>query len=672
MFRSVLIANRGEIACRVIRTAARMGVRTIAVYSEADAAAPHARLADEAHCIGPAAAADSYLNVEALLAAARASGAEAVHPGYGFLSENAGFAEACAAAGLVFVGPPPDAIRAMGLKDRAKVLMEKAGVPVVPGYHGEDQSDATLAGAAKEVGYPVLIKAVAGGGGKGMRRADDADGFASALASARREAKAAFGDDRVLIEKFVTSPRHIEIQVFGDAHGAAVHLFERDCSVQRRHQKIIEEAPAPGMPDEMRAAMGKAACDAARAIGYTGAGTVEFIADGTDGLSAVRFYFMEMNTRLQVEHPVTEMITGQDLVEWQFRVAAGEPLPLAQADISFRGHAIEARLYAEEPARGFLPSTGRLAHFSLPAAEAGLRIDAGVEAGGEVTVHYDPMIAKLIGWGETRDAARARLADALERTRVAGLRTNAAFLARLIAHPAFAAGGVDTGFLDAHLTALAGAVPEPGAEDVALAVLGEIGRRRAAQDSRTAGQADPWSPWNLGTGWRIAGAARETFRLDHGNTRHETAVTYRGDRIAIETGGSIVDARLPQNGAGTDGFVLDGIRVEASVLADGGAVTVMRRGETFVFTLCDPLAADTDVADGAGAVIAPMTGKVTKVWAEPGVSVRRGDPLIALEAMKMEHTLAAPGDLEVAEVHARAGDQVDGGTVLVTFAAADA
>ena len=453
MFSSVLIANRGEIACRVARTAKRLGLRTIAVYSEADAIALHVRLCDEAHPIGPAPAQDSYLSIDKLIDVARRTRAECIHPGYGFLSENAGFAEACAKAGIVFVGPPPSAIRAMGLKDRAKALMEKAGVAVVPGYHGDRQEPAFLKQKAYEIGYPVLIKAIAGGGGKGMRKVEKHAEFEAALEAAQREAMSAFGEARVLLEKYVTSPRHIEIQVMADAHGNAIHLNERDCSLQRRHQKVIEEAPAPGMTPDLRAAIGAAAVKAAKAVGYTGAGTVEFIADGAGKLRPDGFWFMEMNTRLQVEHPVTEAITGLDLVEWQFRVAAGEPLPLAQDEVPLNGHAIEARLYAEDPERGFLPSTGRLVALKLPEGE-GIRVDTGVETGSDITAFYDPMIAKLIAHGATREQALARLGGALERTIVAGPRSNVAFLGALCRAKEFRAGAVDTGFIERNGDAL--------------------------------------------------------------------------------------------------------------------------------------------------------------------------------------------------------------------------
>ncbi|MBL8491832.1 MAG: acetyl/propionyl/methylcrotonyl-CoA carboxylase subunit alpha, partial [Rhodocyclaceae bacterium] len=506
MFDTILIANRGEIACRVIKTARRMGIRTVAVYSEADAGARHVRLADEAVCIGPAAARESYLVADRIVAACRQTGAQAVHPGYGFLSENEEFAETLAANGIVFIGPPVSAIRAMGLKSESKKLMEKAGVPLTPGYHGDDQEPAHLQAQADAIGYPVLIKASAGGGGKGMRAVWKGEEFADALASCQREALSSFGDAHVLIEKYLQRPRHIEIQVFGDSHGNVVHLFERDCSVQRRHQKVLEEAPAPGMTAERRAAMGKAAVDAARAVGYVGAGTVEFIVN-QDG----SFYFMEMNTRLQVEHPVTEMITGLDLVEWQLRVAAGEPLPLAQEQLSIRGHAVEARIYAEDPDKGFLPSTGRLLHLAPPEESLHVRVDTGVEQGDEITPHYDPMIAKLIVWDETRERALARMLQSLARYRVVGVSNNVGFLSRLVACPAFASADLDTGLIEREQGFLFPGDAEPPAETWLAAALAELLRERRDAQEAAAHDADPFSPWHGRDGWRLNSAARRTL-----------------------------------------------------------------------------------------------------------------------------------------------------------------
>jgi len=499
MFSKILIANRGEIACRVMRTAKRLAIRTVAVYSDADEGALHVALADEAYPIGPAAARESYLSIEKILAAARASGAEAIHPGYGFLSENAEFAEACAEAGIVFIGPPAAAIRAMGSKSAAKALMEKAGVPLVPGYHGADQDAALLAKEAKKVGFPVLIKAASGGGGKGMRIVESAADFAAALASAKREAKASFGDDTVLIEKYLTRPRHIEMQIFADRHGNCVHLFERDCSVQRRHQKVVEEAPAPGMDVARRKAMGAAAIAAAKAVAYVGAGTIEFIAEGDD------LFFMEMNTRLQVEHPVTEMITGTDLVEWQLRIAAGEKLPKRQDELQISGHAIEVRLYAEDPTRDFLPATGTLHHLRVPEGDPHIRVDTGVREGDAISIHYDPMIAKLIAWGADRAAALRRLGAALDRYEIVGVTTNRDFLARLATAPDFAAGGVDTGIIARHRDAL---IPPPAAAPpriVAAAALSLLLDQAAASEAAAIASPDPYSPWHSRQGWRLNG-----------------------------------------------------------------------------------------------------------------------------------------------------------------------
>jgi acetyl/propionyl-CoA carboxylase alpha subunit len=617
---SLLIANRGEIARRIIRTAKRLGVRTIAVYSEADAEAPHVREAGAAVLIGPAAARESYLVPEKILAAARETGAEAIHPGYGFLSENAEFAEAVIAAGLVWVGPPPAAIRAMGLKDSAKRLMAQAGVPVTPGYMGDDQSDERLLKEARSITWPVLIKAVAGGGGKGMRKVERDEDFLPALAAARREAKAAFGDDRVLLEKYAARPRHIEVQVFGDAHGNVVHLFERDCSLQRRHQKVIEEAPAPGMDAKTRKAVCEAAVKAAKAVNYEGAGTVEFIADASEGLRADRIWFMEMNTRLQVEHPVTEAVTGQDLVEWQLRVASGEPLPLAQDKIKLKGWAMEARLYAENPATGFLPSTGPLEHFVLP---QDIRVDSAVEEGDEVSPFYDPMIAKLIAHADGREAAAAQLAGACAQVEVWPVKTNAAFLARCASHADFVAGAVDTGFIDEWLEALtAPGEPSQAAIEAAAAAL------NAVSDER-----EP-SPWSAAEG--LSG-----FRLN---------APRAGTRIACN--GRFHDASTQAD-------------LEADVLiADDGEVVTFERGEAFVFTLPMAQGADEAAAVADGAIRSPMPGKIVSVSAAPGDRVTRGQPLVTLEAMKMEHTLTAPFDGDVAELSAKPGDQVSEGVVL--------
>ncbi len=504
MIQKLLIANRGEIACRVMRTAARLGIATVAVYSEADAGAPHVSMADEAVGIGPAAAAESYLLAANVLAAATQTGADSVHPGYGFLSENADFAEAVRAAGMMFVGPPSAAIRDMGGKDNAKALMEKAGVPVVPGYYGADQNDATLRKEADKIGYPVLLKAAMGGGGKGMRAVLASAEFDDAVASARREAEAAFGDGRMLVEKLIDRPRHVEVQVFADSHGNCVHLFERDCSLQRRHQKVIEEAPAPGMTDDLRQRMGAAAVAAAKAVGYENAGTIEFLLDHDGG-----FYFMEMNTRLQVEHPVTELITGQDLVEWQLRVAAGEALPCRQEDLTIRGHAMEARLYAEDPAKGFLPAPGPLDHLIFPADDNHIRIDTGVVQGQDVTAHYDPMIAKVISWGDDRDAARRHLIDALARTEVVGPVVNRRFLMMLAANEDFAAGAPDTGLIDRMAEESLTDTTPPSRDVLSLAALHVLMARADAAVQRARGSGDRGSPWNQTDGWRLNDVAHQ-------------------------------------------------------------------------------------------------------------------------------------------------------------------
>ncbi len=668
VFKKVLIANRGEIACRVMRTARRFAIKTVAVYSDADAQALHVAVADEAIRIGPPAPAESYLKIDAIVAAARKTGAEAIHPGYGFLSENAAFAEACAAAGIVFIGPPPSAIRAMGSKSAAKALMEKATVPIVPGYHGADQDAALLAREAARIGFPVLIKAVAGGGGKGMRRVDSAADFAEALAGAQREAGGAFGDKAVLVEKYVERPRHVEIQVFADTKGNAVYLFERDCSVQRRHQKVLEEAPAPGLPAETRRAMGEAAVAAAKAIGYAGAGTVEFI------YGAAKFYFMEMNTRLQVEHPVTELIAGLDLVEWQLRVAAGEPLPLRQDQLRARGHAIESRLYAEDPARDFLPATGQLAHLHLPASDpAGpVRVDTGVRQGDTVSIHYDPMIAKLIVWGESRADALRRMRSALEQCRIVGPATNIDFLHAVCSHPAFEAGDVHTGFIADHRAALIPA-PAPAPDRVlgfaALHMMLAIARDAAAH---AASVADKHSPWHRADGWRLNDDAWTSFRFADGGRpedAREVAVTvhYRksGYRMDLPGGGVDVTARDLGDGAISAGFAGD--RSEATVIRHRDELHVFLAGRSWRLGVVDPMAAVADAEAGVESLRAPMPGKIVALRVEPGAAVERGQALLVMEAMKMEHTIRAPADGTVAAIHFKVGEQVDEGVELIHF-----
>ena len=665
MFDTLLIANRGEIACRVIRTARRLGLRSVAVYSEADADALHVRLADEARLIGPAPAAESYLNISEVIEAARLSGAQALHPGYGFLAENAEFAAACAEAGLTFVGPPPDAIRAMGSKSEAKTRMEQAGVPLVPGYHGASQDLAVLERSARVVGYPVLIKASAGGGGKGMRVVEQPMDFDAAVAAARREAAAAFGDDRVLVEKYLTHPRHIEIQVFADSHGNTLHLFERDCSIQRRHQKVLEEAPAPGLTPERRAEMGAAAVAAARAIGYVGAGTVEFIVARDD------FYFMEMNTRLQVEHPVTEMITGHDLVEWQLRVAAGEPLPCGQDELALRGHAIEARLYAEDPARGFLPATGRLVHLRLPETGPRVRVDSGVQLGDAVTVHYDPLLAKLVVWGEDRPTALRRLAAALAGTQVVGVTTNLAFLAAVAAHPAYRAGELDTGFIDrrgAELITSGGPVTD---RVLALASLAVLRQRAAEAEAQAQRSGDPHSPWHQTTGWRlnVETHSRLVFRDVFRDEEREIAVTvhYRPDGYRLELPGGEIAARGRLAASGDLVAELAGHQVRATVVRQGHELAVLIGAELHRLVLHDPLALVGAAEAGGGRLTAPMPGRVTEVHVKPGVRVARGAPLLVLEAMKMEHTIAAPADGRVTAVHYDAGALVEEGAELLAL-----
>ncbi|MBC7802891.1 MAG: acetyl/propionyl/methylcrotonyl-CoA carboxylase subunit alpha [Candidatus Parcubacteria bacterium] len=664
MFRKILVANRGEIACRVIAAARSMGVSTVAVYSDADRQARHVALADEARRIGPPEARESYLKADAIIAAALETQAEAIHPGYGFLSENEEFATACAKAGLVFIGPNPEAIAAMGDKSAAKRLMEKAGVPLVPGYHGENQDPDFLLKEAGKIGYPVLIKASAGGGGKGMRIVEDTKTFAAALESARREARSSFGDDRVLIERYLDRPRHIEVQVFGDTHGNTVYLFERDCSVQRRHQKVLEEAPAPGLDDRRRREMGEAAVAAAKTVKYTGAGTVEFIAarDGT-------FYFMEMNTRLQVEHPVTEMITGLDLVKWQLAVAAGEPLPLRQEALRMRGHAIEARIYAENPAKGFLPSTGTLRHLRAPDAiefgceEAPVRVDSGVRQGDMITPYYDPMIAKLVVWGEDRSIALGRMRAALAAYEIIGVSTNVEFLARVVASQAFSTADLDTGLIERSRPEL---FPEEAAasdEDLAAAALATLRDEEAQSAAGAKTSGDPYSPWHAVDGWRLnLGSHHEMAFTDGAWTRKvQVHFTADGHRLSIdgreqELAGSVADGFLHVTLAGKT------FRVRA--VRDGADWHLFRDGRHRVLSLQSAHAAP-EPGTVAGSLAAPMPGKVLQVLVQAGAKVAKGTPLVVLEAMKMEHTIAAPHDGRVAEIHYKAGDQVDEGVELL-------
>jgi 3-methylcrotonyl-CoA carboxylase alpha subunit len=648
MFSSVLIANRGEIACRIARTAKRMGMRTIAVYSAGDADALHPQLCDERYLIGPSEPRESYLSIGRLIEVARTAHAECVHAGYGFLSENADFAEACAQAGLVFVGPPAAAIRAMGLKDRAKALMEKAGVPIVPGYHGERQDAKFLKEKAYEIGYPVLIKPAAGGGGRGMRRVDRHAEFETALEASIREAEAAFGSSRVLIEKYIAAPRHIEIQVFADRHGNVIHLGERDCSLQRRHQKIIEEAPAPGMTPDLRAQMGAAAVEAARAVGYNGAGTVEFVADSTRGLRRDAFWFIEMNTRLQVEHPVTEAITGLDLVEWQFRVAAGEKLPLAQAQVGFDGHAVEARIYAEDPENGFLPSTGKILALQLP---GDVRVDSGVEAGGTVTPFYDAMIAKLIAHAPTRNAALSQLADALDRTLIAGPRSNVAFLAALCRAPEFQQAKIDTGFVDRNLAAL-GAVPH--GSDPAAAALGitrllnaDLAGEVSDETAQSHDQAlEAGSPWAARDGFQLGGARVLALPVIIDGASGGATVSYGKNGLRVAVGGTQ---------SATD----------AKVFVAGEDAYVVRHGRQTRVRMKAASAASGAVDAGDGNVKAPMHGRILELLVGVGDAVTAGQRLAVIEAMKMEHTLRAPFAGVVKELPVAAGAQVVEGAQIM-------
>jgi 3-methylcrotonyl-CoA carboxylase alpha subunit len=633
MMNSLLIANRGEIACRVIRTARRLGVRTVAVYSDADASALHVRMADEAVHIGPSPARESYLCGDKIIAAAKATGAEAIHPGYGFLSENADFAQAVIEAGLIWVGPQPDSIRAMGLKDAAKKLMQEAGVPVTPGYLGENQDPKRLKKEADAIGYPVLIKAVAGGGGKGMRRVDDSKSFDDALESAKREAASSFGDDRVLIEKYILSPRHIEVQVFGDSRGNVVHLFERDCSLQRRHQKVIEEAPAPGMDEETRDAVCGAAVRAAQAVNYEGAGTIEFIADASEGLRADRIWFMEMNTRLQVEHPVTEEITGQDLVEWQLRVASGEKLPKRQDQLSITGHAIEARLYAEDPAKGFLPSVGKLEHFDL--GEEG-RIETGVEEGDSISPFYDPMIAKLIASADSREDAIDELAEIVSNVEVSPVRTNAWFLLRLLNEPAFRAGFATTNFIEERHRSLT-AAPQLSAETLQVAADNVVMDERLVKGHK--GDLD----------FEIMNDLRG-FRLNQD----------RQLKVRLVVDGVTDEITLPPSVKQS----LDMSWERPTQYAGHGSILIFEDGAAFVAEADTPRGSVGGAAS-SGTITAPMPGKVTSVEISQGAKVSKGQRLLTLEAMKMEHGLTAPFDGMVAELNAKEGAQVVEGAVLV-------
>jgi len=671
MFDKILIANRGEIACRVIATCRRLGIATVAIYSEADAGALHVRLADQAVCVGPAAARDSYLRIAAIIDAARQCAAQAIHPGYGFLSENPEFAQACADAGLVFIGPTVAAMRAMSSKASAKELMRRCHVPLLPGYHGEDQDPVRLRQEAARIGYPVLIKATAGGGGKGMRMVEGAALFDERLASCQREARASFNDARVLLEKYLQQPRHIEVQVFGDNDGQIVHLYERDCSSQRRHQKVLEEAPAPHLTAQQRDGITQAACTAARAVEYTGAGTVEFLLEPGGG-----FYFMEMNTRIQVEHPVTEMITGLDLVEWQLRVAAGEPLPLSQAQIEMHGHAIEVRLYAEVPEAGFLPSSGTLKRFELPSASGALRLETGIEAGDRVGIDYDPMLAKLIVRGGTRAEAVAALRAALAQVRIEGVGNNVMFLRRLAASSEFARGEIDIGFIERSQQIIAGRSLALNAQALAAAALWIIARERP-----TIG-----SPWHAGDGWRLNADLVRTLEFDSaagqdasmpGAAADATTaaaiaaveVHYHGEGVTLAIGESGGAATLRDEGGGIFFLQLGTEGVRLQIEHEAGQLRIVIGEDEYRLRWRDPLRLASDAYVAEASLAAPMPGRVIAQLVTPGSAVVKGAPLLILEAMKMEHTICAPANGTVRGYRAAVGEQVKEGWDLIDFEA---
>lgn len=672
MFSKILIANRGEISCRIIRTAKQLGIRTVAVYSDADRHALHTSLADEAIHIGAAPAAESYLQFERIIAAAQKTGAQAIHPGYGFLSENANFRRRCDEAGIVFVGPPVGAIEAMGSKSAAKTIMEKAGVPLVPGYHGDDQSESILKASADKMGYPVLLKAAAGGGGKGMRQVWSEKEFSTALAAAKREAMKSFSDDKMLVEKYLTGPRHVEIQVFCDSHGNAVHLFERDCSIQRRHQKVIEEAPAPGMTEELRNAMGDAAIRAAQAINYVGAGTVEFLLD-SDG----SFYFMEMNTRLQVEHPVTEMISGQDLVEWQLRVASGEPLPRQQSELTINGHAFEARIYAEDPAHDFLPQTGTLNFLQEPRHSDHVRIDTGVVEGDTISVYYDPMISKLICWDENRDRALKRLQSALADYSVGGLATNIDFLYNISHSPAFERAELDTGFIEKHSDELFHNSSNQRTEDIQsvlpMAALYVLLDQEQTLHRQSHSSAEVNSPWNSAFGWRANAPAHCTMTLRWQD--QEIAISAepqpsREQRFRLNIEGQTLEASATLN-ARTLTAIVNGHRFSASVSKHGDEYSLYLPDRAFSFSRVKADTGEYDSAQTADHFAAPMNGTIVAQIAKAGSSVSKGDVLLIMEAMKMEHSIKAPSDGKVVSFYFDAGELVDGGAQLLEFEAGE-
>jgi 3-methylcrotonyl-CoA carboxylase alpha subunit len=651
-FRTLLIANRGEIACRVIRTAKAMGLRTVAVYSEADRDALHVAMADEAVLLGPARARDSYLNIERVIDAARKSGAEAVHPGYGFLSENAEFAQACADAKLVLVGPTAAMMTAMGSKSGSKMLMEKAGVPLVPGFHGEAQDEATLAKAADSIGFPVLVKASAGGGGRGMRIVRSAGELAAAIVSAKREAKAAFGDDRMLIEKYVDNPRHIEVQVIGDSHGNLLSLFERECTLQRRHQKVIEEAPSPTLNATQRDAVCAAARKAASAVNYVGAGTIEFVSNGKD------VFFIEMNARLQVEHPVTELITGIDLVEWQLRVAFGEKLPLKQDEIRLNGHAIEARVYAENPHKNFMPSVGKIRTWRTPEQTGGLRIDAGYREGDAVSPHYDAMLAKVIAWAPTRDAAIDRLNRGLEETDIRGVVTNVPFLSALVTHPKVRANAIDTGFIERELKHLTPEAPPPGDLELCATVAAIL------QQEHKAALAEAHSPWRM-SGWMPVGRRQRVFSFRHGQGgEHKVTLTYGSGPATLSIGAhQYAFTSSPADGGGFD-LALDGTRSHIVGLVEAHELHVRTRNGRFDLHWVDPFGGDDEEQVGEDKIVAPLPGTVVALLAEVGATLEKGAPILTLEVMKMEQTLRAPFAGVLKAIKCKVGDIVQEGVEL--------
>ncbi|MGM0769037.1 MAG: acetyl/propionyl/methylcrotonyl-CoA carboxylase subunit alpha [Pseudomonadota bacterium] len=660
MFSKILIANRGEIACRIIQTAHRMGIRCVAVYSEADANARHVAMADEAFHIGPAPSSESYLKADRIIEVAKESGAQAIHPGYGFLSENTQFAEACEANNIVFIGPPSSAIAAMGSKSAAKAIMEKAGVPLVPGYHGDDQSPDTLRKEAEKCGFPLLLKAVAGGGGKGMRVVERMEDFDDALAAAKRESKNAFGNPDMLIERYLTQPRHVEIQVFCDKSGKGVYLAERDCSVQRRHQKVLEEAPAPGLSEDTRKAMGEAAVKAAQAINYVGAGTVEFLYD-VDG----SFFFMEMNTRLQVEHPVTEMVTGQDLVEWQLKVAWGDPLPLEQAQVKTRGHALEARIYAEDPDQDFLPATGTLRYLSTPDENVHVRVDTGVTEGDEISIHYDPMIAKLIVWDETRDQAINRMVQALEHYRIAGVKTNIRFLHALADAQPFREAELTTGFIEDHRELL---FPKSRL-DLHKGLVLAAGFLLEQRKSREVVSTDPWSPFGRQNGWRMNSEYAQPMHLLVGEEVHELKILERDDRYQVIVGGSIyhLNCKLDDDYLQA---VINGHRISVHGNLHNHQLVLFYEGDTFQCNVFRETFGAEELA-GEGSLAAPMNGAIVAVQAKVGDKVTAGQTLVIMEAMKMEHAIKAPADGVVTDIFYAEGDQVSEGAELIAIETSD-